>query len=156
MAYQLIKSEKFNQNYHGKAEWCQWEFQVNMPEQVGSQIVANQTLNGHIDELEKQGCQILEYRMWEDASPTWTTQYYIEVVATASPIAWVPIILAVLAIVTLLGLLVAWYMLKGNGNIEEYPDGGGNGGEEKNFDWVWWAVGGVGVVVLLALVVRSR
>ena len=120
MAYKLIMNKKFNQNYRGKAEWCHWEFTVNMPEQVGSRIVAEQSLNGHIDELENQGCEILEYRMWEDATPLWETNYYVEVVATASPIWWTGIIIAVIAAIAVIGLLVTLWIIRETGDILEY------------------------------------
>jgi hypothetical protein len=117
VAYELIMSEKFNQSYRGKAEWCHWSFKAQMPDQMGTRLIAEQTLNSHIAELEKQGCQILEYRMWEDRSPMWETYYYIEVVATASPIWWTAIILAALAI---LALIIVYFITKKTGEIVEY------------------------------------
>jgi hypothetical protein len=151
MAYKLITNKKFNQDFRGKAEWCRWEFTVNMPEQVGSKLVADQSLQGHIDELENQGCEILEYRMWEDASPTWTTNYFIEVVSTASPIVWAAVIVAVIAAIAVIGLLVTWWIVQDVGEILEYA---------PSFTLPLLAIAALGVVVvgglLLWPLVRGR
>jgi len=117
MAWEKILDEKFNQDFHGKAEWCNWSFTVNLPDQAGARWTAQQSLNAHIEELEKQGCQILEYRLWEDKSPTWSTDYYVQVVSTASPIFWMIVVVGVLVI---LAIVATYFVIHETGTVIEY------------------------------------
>lgn len=146
MAWNLILDKKFNQNYRGKAEWCDWTFTVNLPDQVGATWTAQQSLNAHIEELQKQGAIILEYRLWEDKSPTWHTDYYVEVVSSASPLAWMAIIIGVIAII---GLLITYFMIRETGDIVEYI------GEAAPITLPLLAIGAIGLVTIaLAFLVR--
>lgn len=149
MAWELILDKKFNQNYRGHAEFCDWEFRVNLPDQVGATWTAQQSLNAHIEELQKQGAIILEYRLWEDKSPTWHTDYYVEVVSSASPLWWNIIIVGVLAI---LALVVGYFMIKKTGDIVEYV------GEAAPLTLPLLAIGAIGLVtiVLVFLVRRDK
>ena len=102
MAYNLVYSKLLNQNYRGHAEQCSYTFTVNKPDQLGALWTAKEHLAAHIVELQKQGSTILEYYLWEDKSPTWSTDYYCKIVASASPLFWQLLILGVIAIIALL------------------------------------------------------
>ena len=104
MTYQLVSSTLKNQNYRGHAEKCTWEFTVALPDQLGAGWTAQQIINAHIKELQKENSKLLELRIWEDTSPTWTTDYKVEVTASASPLFWNVIIIGVLAIVAILAI----------------------------------------------------
>ena len=114
MSWELLVNEKLNQGYEGKAEECSYTFTVNLPEQIGSAILAQHSLAAHIEELRKEGSVVLEYRLWEDKmSGTWSTDYQAEVVASSSPLFWAVIIVGVMVI---LGLLVTNQVIK---NVQE-------------------------------------
>lgn len=147
MAWELIMNERFNQDYRGSAEWCHWEFSAKMPDQLGTRAIAERTLNSHIEELEKQGSHILEYRMWEDRAPTWETLYYVEVVATASPIWWTAIILAALAV---LALIIVYFITKKTGDIAEYI------GETAPAALSLWAIAAIGAVFVTGIYLLKR
>jgi uncharacterized integral membrane protein len=144
MAWEKILDKKLNQTYRGKAEYCDWSFTVNLPDQVGASWTAQQSLNAHIEELQKQGAIILEYRLWEDKSPTWSTDYYVQVVSSASPIAWMVIIIGVLAI---LALVATYFVIHETGNIVEYV------GEKAPFAISATALAILGAVVIAFIVV---
>jgi len=139
MAWDLILDKKFNQNYQGHAEFCDWTFRVNLPDQAGASWTAQQSLNAHIEELQKQGAIILEYRLWEDKSPTWHTDYYVTVVSSASPLAWMAIILGVIVII---GLLVTYFAIRETGDKIEYI------GEAAPITLPLLAIAGIGVVTI--------
>lgn len=117
MGWDLILEEKLNQSYQGKAEFCYWTFTVNLPDQVGASWTAKESLNAHIEELQNQGAVVLEYRLWENKEPTWTTDYYVQVVSTASPIIWAAVVIGVIA---LLALVVTYFIIHETGVIIEY------------------------------------
>lgn len=118
MSFQLIRQELLNQTYRGPAEACVYTFTVNMPDQLGASWQAEQHLNAHINELRNQGSIVLEYRLWEDKlSGTFTTDYKCEIVASASPLFWAIVIVAIIAII---GLLVTGWVINSIKNIFEY------------------------------------
>lgn len=121
MSLQLVYSKVLNQDYRGHAERCSYTFTVNKPDQLGARWTAIEHLNAHIEELQKQGSTILEYYLWEDKAPTWTTDYYCRIVASASVLAWFILISAVLIILGLITL----FTIKEIKDITEYlgPDG---------------------------------
>lgn len=104
MAWKKITEQKHNQNYKGRAELCEWEFTVPLPEQVGAEWLANRTVQGFIDELNEQNSYLLELHMWEDTSSTMKTRYYVSVIASASPLFWKVAILGVLAFLAIAGV----------------------------------------------------
>lgn len=110
MSWKKITTEKFNQTYEGHAEVCDWTFSVPLPNEAGSKWIAQKLINGHIQELEKQGSKLLELDVWEDTTALFTTEYYVRVVATASPLFWKLIIVGV--IVTLLLVGVTWLLIQ--------------------------------------------
>ena len=105
MAWQLVYEKMTNQSYRGAAEQCDYTFTVNLPDQFNAQARAHESMEAHIIELQKQGSIILEYRLYEDTSPTFTTDYYVKIIASASPIIWAIIIVGILL---LLGLIALW------------------------------------------------
>lgn len=147
MAWDLILEEHLNQTYKGKAEYCYWSFSVNLPDQVGATWTAQQSLNAHIEELQKQGAIILEYRLWEDKSPTWHTDYYVKVVSSASPLAWMAIIIGVIAII---GLLITYFAIQETGDIVEYI------GEAAPITLPLLAIGAIGLVTVVLVVLLRR
>jgi len=125
MAFQLVKEEKVNQDYRGRAEVCLYTFTVNLPDQLGSRWTAEQHMNATITELLQQGSKLLEYRLWEDKlSGIFTTDYKCEIVASASPLWWNLIILGVIG---LLALLVTTWAISKVGDIAEYSPGAATG-----------------------------
>jgi uncharacterized integral membrane protein len=117
MAWELIVDKKYNQSYKGHAELCAYSFDLG-PEQVpGTRWSAQQVVEAHADSLAEEDSELLEVRMWEDASPTWETHYYVEVVATASPLWWNLIIIG--ALVILVGILI-YFIINKTEDIIEY------------------------------------
>jgi hypothetical protein len=109
MSWELIVNEKYNQDFRGHAERCTYTFSLT-PEQVpGTHWSAMQVVAAHNEELASQGSDLLELKMWEDTSPTWTTDYLVEVVATASPLWWNLIIIGVLAILVVIASYSSYY-----------------------------------------------
>jgi len=140
MAFQLIVDKKYNQDYRGKAERCVYTFSLT-PEQIpGTRWTAEQVVDAHNEELEKQGSQLLELRVWEDTAPTWTTDYRVEVVATASPLWWNIIIAGVLAILVLIAI---YFVIENVQQITEYI------GEKAPIAIPLLALGGVALATAL-------
>ena len=85
--------------YEGNAEVCTFEFKIT-PEQIpGTEWLGERIVDAFISELEKEGARLLELKVFRDTTPTFWTNYRVEVTATASPLAWNLIIIGVLAIV---------------------------------------------------------
>lgn len=91
--------------YEGDAERCTFEFKLT-PEQIpGTEWISERIVNAFVGELEKEGSRLLELKVYEDITPTFWTNYRVEVTATASPIVWAVVIYAVLAILFLVALI---------------------------------------------------
>ena len=104
MAWQKIVDKKMNQDFVGHAEKCTYTFSLG-PEQIpGTGLARDYIINSHVEELAKENSRLLELRVWEDTEPTWQTNYYVEVVATASPLWWNVIIIGVL--ILLIGVAI--------------------------------------------------
>ncbi|MBA7707518.1 hypothetical protein ES703_116392 [subsurface metagenome] len=102
------------------------------------------------EELAKEGGEILDVKIYEDATPIWHTNYKIVAIAHASPFPWavvIPLILAIILVVAFIKLVV----------------------EVKDIDWgeipapIPWAilalglgVLGVGAAVALGMPKRSE
>ena len=147
MAWELIVDKKENQSYRGKAEKCTYHFSLGPEQLPGTQWTAKQIADAHAEELEKEGSKLLELRMWEDTSPVWHTDYYVECVATASPLFWSLIIAGVLAII--IGLIVYFTIDK----IDEIVD---YVGEKAPLAIPLLAIAGIGVLVLLGVSLVKR
>ncbi|GAI69543.1 unnamed protein product [marine sediment metagenome] len=90
--------------YEGDAETCTFEFKLT-PEQIpGTAWLGQRIVDSFVSELEKEGSRLLELKVYEDTTPTWWTNYRVEVTATASPIVWTPIIIGVLAILFIVAI----------------------------------------------------
>ncbi|MBA7684451.1 hypothetical protein ES703_92846 [subsurface metagenome] len=90
--------------FEGGAEVCTFEFKLT-PEQIpGTEWLGQRIVDSFVSELEKEGSRLLELRVYEDTTPTWWTNYRVEVTATASPLAWNLIIIGVLAILFIVAI----------------------------------------------------
>lgn len=147
MAFKLITDKKMNQDYRGAAEKCTYRFSL-WPEQFpGVRWTATQIANAHVDKLEEQGSELLELRMWEDTTPTWTTDYYVEVVATASPLWWNIIIAGVL--VLLIGIAI-YFSIDKIEEIVEYV------GEKAPWAVPVLAIAGIGILTIIGVSLVRR
>ncbi|MBA7633610.1 hypothetical protein ES703_41181 [subsurface metagenome] len=98
--YVLIQHTIYPWSYtfEGNAEVCTFDFKLT-PEQIPiTEWFRERIVNALVSELEKEGARLLEIKVYEDTTPTFWTNYRVEVTATASPLAWNLIILSVLAI----------------------------------------------------------
>lgn len=147
MAWQLVADKKYNQNYRGPAELCSYSFKL-WPEQIpGVRWTAKQIANAHADALTEEDSELLELRMWEDTQPVWTTDYYVEVVATASPLWWNIIIGGVLLL--LIGIAV-WFAIDKVEDIVEYI------GEKAPAAIPLLAIAGIGALTLVGIALVRR
>ena len=145
--WNLIVDEKYNQTFQGHAEKCTYAFNLG-PEQIpGTGWAAQQVVDSHVNELAKENSQLLELRMWEDTSPTWTTDYLVEVVATASPLWWNIIIAGVL--ILLIGVAI-YFTIKNVEDIVEYV------GEKAPGAIPLMAIAGIGIVALIGIYLVRR
>ncbi|GAI62892.1 unnamed protein product, partial [marine sediment metagenome] len=64
-------------------------------------------VDSFVSELEKEGSRLLELKVDRDTTPTWWTNYRVEVTATASPLAWNLIIIGVLAVLFVVAIFFA-------------------------------------------------
>lgn len=93
--------------FDGNGETCTFDFKLT-PEQIPVYPwVGEAIVNSFVSELEKEGSRLLELRVYEDTTPMFWTNYRVEVTATASPIAWTLIIIAVLAILFVVAITFA-------------------------------------------------
>ncbi|MBA7619436.1 hypothetical protein ES703_26775 [subsurface metagenome] len=107
--YELIQETIYPWAYtfEGDAEICIFEFKLT-PEQIpvypwlGERIVGS-----FVNKLEEEGARLLELKVYEDTTPTFWTNYRVEVTATASPLAWNLIIIGVLAILFIVAIVFA-------------------------------------------------
>ena len=93
--------------FEGNAETCIFEFKLT-PEQVpGTEWVGQRIVDSFVSELEKEGSRLLELKVYRDTTPTFWTNYRVEVTATASPLAWNLIIIGVLAVLFVIAIVFA-------------------------------------------------
>lgn len=129
--YNLIYSKKMNQDYTGPAFQCTYEFEVNKPDQLGTQKTAQDTLNALVQQLEAEGSQVLEYSLWEDKSPTWETKYFAKLVASGyaqteevssriSGPQLIPIIVVIVAALAVVFAIVVLLTVKEVINLPDY------------------------------------
>lgn len=107
--YELIQHTIYPWAYifEGDAEVCTFEFKLT-PEQIPTYPwLGEMIVDAFVSELEKEGFRLLELRVYEDTTPMFWTNYRVEVTATASPIAWMPIIIGVLAILFIVAIIFA-------------------------------------------------
>ncbi len=107
--YELIQETIYPWAYtfEGDAETCIFEFKLT-PEQIpGTEWLGQRIVDSFASELEKEGARLLELRVYRDTTPTWWTNYRVEVTATASPLAWNLIIIGVLAVLFVVAIIFA-------------------------------------------------
>jgi len=91
--------------YVGNAEKCTFTFSLG-PEQIpGTDWLADQVINNFTSEVEKQNAKMLKLEVYEDASPTWKTNYTVVATSTASPVPWLLIIGAVMLLLFLIPIV---------------------------------------------------
>lgn len=110
MSWKKIITEKFNQQYEGHAEACEWTFAIPLPKQIGAEALANRMIDGHVQELQKQGSILLELHVWEDSTSLIETQYLVKTVASASPLFWKILIVGVVIAILIIG--ITWMLIK--------------------------------------------
>lgn len=132
MSWKLIADRKMNQDYVGRASSCSYSFSLGPDQMPTTKWSAQKIVSAHQQSLEDQGHELLELRMWEDTSPTWETNYYVEMVATDSggslssitgqisfdPVTWIIIISAALILLTI--AFVVYFTIDRTGEIVEY------------------------------------
>ena len=107
--YELVQYTIYPWSYtfEGDAEVCTFEFKLT-PEQIpGTEWLGERIVAAFVSELEKEGSRLLELKVSRDTTPPLWTNYLVEVTATASPIAWMPIIIGVLAILFIVAIIFA-------------------------------------------------
>ena len=103
------RTEPLGYSYVGKAEKCTYEFR-SLPEQIpGESWLAEKIIERNSQEIENQGCRMLRIRVSRDITPTFYTDYRVEVWSTSSPVLWTPIVLGVLAI---FALIITWKIIE--------------------------------------------
>ena len=105
--YELIQHTIYPWAYvfEGGAETCIFEFKLT-PEQIPTYPwLGERIVDAFVSELEKEGSRLLNLKVYEDTTPTFWTNYRVEVTATASPIAWMPIIIGALAILFIIAII---------------------------------------------------
>ena len=117
MAYRLERDYKTIawDTYQGTKSQCWAEFQTG-PEQVpGQSHLANQLISSFIEETQAYGHSVLRVTVYVDTSPTLYTKWQVICQATESPaIPWAAI---VVGIVVIIGLFIAWKILKTTENV---------------------------------------
>ncbi|GAH71449.1 unnamed protein product, partial [marine sediment metagenome] len=83
---------------------------VNLPDQLfPNNWVVNKIVNTFEEKVGEHGAQMLDVKIYEDATPTWHTDYRIVATATASPIPWaviIPLVLAIILVIAFTNLVV--------------------------------------------------
>ncbi len=147
MAWEKIIDRKLNQDFVGHAEKATYTFRLT-PEQVpGTQWALHKVIDSHIESLAAENSLLLELRVWEDTEPTWWTDYYVEVIATASPLFWNVIIAGVLF---LLLAIAIWFTIKEVEDIVEYI------GEKAPGTLPLLAIAGIGAIALAGIYLVRR
>ena len=148
MAWEKIIDRKLNQEFVGHAEKCTYTFSLG-PEQVpGMKWAAQQVIDSHVSKLAEENSVLLELRVWEDTAPTWTTNYYVEVVASASPLWWNVIIAG--SLILLIGIAI-YFIIEKIEDITEYVgDKAGGTGISLMY------VAGISLIALAGLALWKR
>ncbi|MBU1067554.1 hypothetical protein KKE60_07180 [Patescibacteria group bacterium] len=105
--YKLIQHTEYprGKTYVGKAEQCTFEFKL-YPEQIpGVSWLGIKIANAFADQVVKQDAEMLDLKVYEDTTPMLWTNYRVVATATASPVYWAIIIVAVLAILFIVAII---------------------------------------------------
>ena len=110
--YELVYQHEYprGKTYVGKAEECTASLTINLPEQLfPSGWVREKIANAFAEKVEEEGVQMLDIKIYEDATPTWHTDYKIVATATASPIPWaiiIPLVLVIILVIAFTNLVI--------------------------------------------------
>ncbi len=110
--YELIYHYEYPlaKTYVGKAEECTASLRVNLPDQLfPNSWVVNKIVDTFEEKVGEHAAQMLDIKIYEDAIPTWHTDYRIVATATASPIPWaviIPLVLAIILVIAFTNLVV--------------------------------------------------
>ncbi|GAI93059.1 unnamed protein product, partial [marine sediment metagenome] len=110
--YELAYHHEYprGKTYVGKAEECTATLTIPLPEQLfPNNWVRERIADAFADEVAKEGGEMLDIKIYEDATPTWHTDYRIVATATASPIPWaiiIPLVLAIILVVAFTNLVI--------------------------------------------------
>ncbi len=147
MAWDLIVNKRMNQSFQGHAEKAIFTFSLG-PEQIPGTGWATQfIINSFVNELAKENSSLLELRVWEDTAPTWHTDYYVELVATASPLWWNVIIAG--ALIVMIGVAIV-FALESVEDIVEYI------GEVAPITLPLLAIAGIGALAVIGIYLVRR
>ncbi|MBA7675317.1 hypothetical protein ES703_83547 [subsurface metagenome] len=106
--YELIQHTIYPWAYtfQGDAEVCTFEFKLTGGEWI-EEWLGEKIVNNFVNKLEEEGSRLLELKVSKDTTPLFWTNYRVEVTATASPLAWNPIIIGVLAVLFVVAIVFA-------------------------------------------------
>jgi len=134
--FQLIEDSvsSYAEAYSGDAQRCIFTFSLG-PEQIpGTNWVKDSFIGAFSSEIEKKGEHLLTVKVWEDATPTWTTNYKVEVTVTGNPdvvttsgitpsvFAWWPVIIAAVIVIAIVAV-ITFAIIQVN-NLWYGPSGG--------------------------------
>ena len=147
MAFQMVVDQAGVTDYSGNAERVVFEFST-VP---GASWAAQAVIDRAVAELAMQNSKLLWIKIWRDTSPIWETKYRVEMTASASPLFWGLIVLAILAVVL---LVLTWRIVSEVKGIIWGPEGAGGAGIVSG---VAWAVAAAAAVVVVGiLLVKGR
>ncbi len=106
-AYELIQDTIYPWAYisEDKAEICTFEFTLTPEQFPGTEWLGQRIVDSIVTELEKEGSRLLELKVYRDTTPTFWTNYRVEITATASPLLWNLIIIGVLAVLFVVAIV---------------------------------------------------
>jgi len=110
--YELVYEYEYPEakTYVGKAEECTATLTIPLPDQFfPNNWVIDKIADSFADEIAKEGGQMLDVKIYEDATPTWQTNYRIVATAHASPFPWavvIPLVLAIILVVAFINLVI--------------------------------------------------
>jgi hypothetical protein len=141
MGWKKIVDRKLNQSYRGSAEKA--TYQISAPP---DQFIPDPEdfVLAHVESLAEENSILLEVKAWWNTDQTFTTDFWIEVTASASPLFWSVIILAAMAI---LGIWIIAQILHSVEHIAEYIGPGG---------FTLLALGGIATVVFAGIYLVRR
>lgn len=80
--YELISSRKYNQTFNGYAQAASFTFSLGPEQLPGTSLLVSKITDHLVGKLAEQGSKLLEIYVYEDAAPTWRTDYIINVMAS--------------------------------------------------------------------------
>ena len=112
VAWELVYQHEYprGKTYVGKAEECTATLTIPLPEQLfPNSWVIEKIADTFAEEVAKEGGEMLDIKIYEDATPTWETNYKIVATAHASPFPWavvIPLILAIILVIAFIKLVI--------------------------------------------------